>query len=101
MIICGGENTHPREIEDALFAHEALAGAVVVGLAGGRLLGLDRRRIHRTGQLNLERICSLSQCSFTDGRAAMARSGTGTAAAADSIPNTRQAFASKVAALLA
>jgi long-chain acyl-CoA synthetase len=33
MIICGGENTHPREIEDALFAHEALAGAVVVGLA--------------------------------------------------------------------
>jgi fatty-acyl-CoA synthase len=32
MIICGGENICRREIEDALFAHEALAGAVVVGL---------------------------------------------------------------------
>jgi fatty-acyl-CoA synthase len=32
MIIRGGENIYPREIEDALFAHEALAAAVVVGL---------------------------------------------------------------------
>jgi fatty-acyl-CoA synthase len=32
MIIRGGENIYPREIEDALFAHEALAAAAVVGL---------------------------------------------------------------------
>jgi fatty-acyl-CoA synthase len=32
MIIRGGENIYPREIEDALFEHEALAGAAVVGL---------------------------------------------------------------------
>jgi fatty-acyl-CoA synthase len=32
MIIRGGENIYPREIEDALFAHGALAGASVVGL---------------------------------------------------------------------
>jgi fatty-acyl-CoA synthase len=32
MIIRGGENIYPREIEDALFDHEALAGAAVVGL---------------------------------------------------------------------
>jgi fatty-acyl-CoA synthase len=32
MIIRGGENIYPREIEDALFAHEALAQAAVVGL---------------------------------------------------------------------
>ena len=32
MIIRGGENIYPREIEDALFEHEAVAAAVVVGL---------------------------------------------------------------------
>jgi fatty-acyl-CoA synthase len=32
MIIRGGENIYPREIEDALFTHDALAGAVVLGL---------------------------------------------------------------------
>ncbi|MFC4945752.1 AMP-binding protein [Pseudonocardia sp. GCM10023141] len=32
MIIRGGENVYPREIEDELFRHEALAGAAVVGL---------------------------------------------------------------------
>jgi fatty-acyl-CoA synthase len=32
MIIRGGENVYPREIEDRLFHHDALAGAVVVGL---------------------------------------------------------------------
>lgn len=32
MIIRGGENVYPREIEDELFRHDALAGAVVVGL---------------------------------------------------------------------
>ena len=32
MIIRGSENIYPREIEDALFEHEAVAAAVVVGL---------------------------------------------------------------------
>jgi fatty-acyl-CoA synthase len=32
MIIRGGENVYPREIEDELFRHEALAGAAVLGL---------------------------------------------------------------------
>jgi fatty-acyl-CoA synthase len=32
MIIRGGENIYPREIEDALFAHPAVAEAVVVGV---------------------------------------------------------------------
>jgi fatty-acyl-CoA synthase len=32
MIIRGGENIYPREIEDELFRHDALAGAAVVGL---------------------------------------------------------------------
>jgi fatty-acyl-CoA synthase len=32
MIIRGGENVYPREIEDELFRHDALAGAAVVGL---------------------------------------------------------------------
>jgi fatty-acyl-CoA synthase len=32
MIIRGGENVYPRQIEDELFRHEALAGAAVVGL---------------------------------------------------------------------
>jgi fatty-acyl-CoA synthase len=32
MIIRGGENIYPREIEDVLFAHPALADAVVIGV---------------------------------------------------------------------
>ena len=32
MIIRGGENVYPREIEDALFGHPAVAEAVVVGV---------------------------------------------------------------------
>jgi fatty-acyl-CoA synthase len=32
MIIRGGENIYPREIEEALFAHPAVAEAVVVGI---------------------------------------------------------------------
>jgi acyl-CoA synthetase (AMP-forming)/AMP-acid ligase II len=32
MIIRGGENIYPREIEEALFAHPAVAEAVVVGV---------------------------------------------------------------------
>ena len=32
MIIRGGENIYPREIEDVLFAHPAIAEVAVVGL---------------------------------------------------------------------
>ena len=32
MIIRGGENIYPREIEDVLFAHPAVAEAVVIGV---------------------------------------------------------------------
>jgi fatty-acyl-CoA synthase len=32
MIIRGGENLYPREIEDELYQHPALAGAVVIGV---------------------------------------------------------------------
>jgi fatty-acyl-CoA synthase len=36
MIIRGGENIYPREIEDLLFAHPKVAEAVVVGVASFR-----------------------------------------------------------------
>jgi fatty-acyl-CoA synthase len=36
MIIRGGENIYPREIEDLLFAHPKVAEAVVVGVASAR-----------------------------------------------------------------
>jgi len=36
MIIRGGENIYPREIEDALFAHPAVAEAVVIGIPDQR-----------------------------------------------------------------
>jgi fatty-acyl-CoA synthase len=32
MIIRGGENVYPRELEELLFAHEAVADVAVVGL---------------------------------------------------------------------
>ena len=32
MIICGGFNVYPREVEDALLAHPAVVEAAVVGL---------------------------------------------------------------------
>jgi acyl-CoA synthetase (AMP-forming)/AMP-acid ligase II len=34
MIIRGGENIYPREIQDALFAHPAVAEAAAAGLPG-------------------------------------------------------------------
>ena len=36
MIIRGGENIYPREIEDALFAHPAVAEAAVIGVPDER-----------------------------------------------------------------
>lgn len=32
MIISGGENIYPREIEEVLFTHEAIADAAVIGI---------------------------------------------------------------------
>jgi acyl-CoA synthetase (AMP-forming)/AMP-acid ligase II len=32
MVIRGGENIYPREIEDALYRHEAIAGVAVIGV---------------------------------------------------------------------
>jgi len=36
MIIRGGENIYPREIEERLFAHDDVAEAAVVGLPDDR-----------------------------------------------------------------
>ncbi len=47
MIIRGGENIYPREIEDALFAHPGVAEAMVS--ASGRDLGRGDRRIRPPG----------------------------------------------------
>ncbi len=44
MIIRGGENIYPREVEDALFAHPAVAEAVVVGIPDQTWGRGDRRR---------------------------------------------------------
>lgn len=32
MIVCGGENVYPREVENALFEHSAIADAAVIGI---------------------------------------------------------------------
>ena len=37
MIIRGGENIYPREIEDVLFAHPGVAEVVVIGVPGREL----------------------------------------------------------------
>ena len=42
MIIRGGENIYPREVEDVLFAHSAIANVAVFGLPDSEWNGLDR-----------------------------------------------------------
>ena len=37
MIIRGGENVYPREVEDVLYSHPAVAGAAVIGVPDDRL----------------------------------------------------------------
>jgi fatty-acyl-CoA synthase len=37
MLIRGGENVYPREIEEVLFRHPAIASAQVVGVPDGRM----------------------------------------------------------------
>jgi acyl-CoA synthetase (AMP-forming)/AMP-acid ligase II len=32
MVVCGGENVYPREVENALFEHSAVADAAVIGI---------------------------------------------------------------------
>ena len=61
MIIRGGENIYPREIEDFLFAHPKIAGVAVFGVPDSRLGrtggGLDstacRRKYDRSGNPGL------------------------------------------------
>jgi len=36
MIISGGENIYPREVEDVLFSHEAVHSAAVIGIPDKR-----------------------------------------------------------------
>ena len=46
MIITGGENVSPVEIESCLSLHPAVSEVAVVG-PSGRALGQDRRRLHQ------------------------------------------------------
>ena len=57
MIITGGSNIYPREIEEVLLRHPGVLEAAVVGRphrrlgrGGDRLRGRPRRRRHRTGR---------------------------------------------------
>ncbi len=51
MIIRGGENIYPREIEEVLFAHPQIADATVIG-----------RRRQRLGRAGCGRCCGSSRC---------------------------------------
>ena len=63
MIITGGENVSPVEIESCLSLHPAVSEVAVVGPAG-RALGQDRRRLHqapRAGRADeLDQFCRTS-----------------------------------------
>lgn len=70
MILVGGENVYPREIEDVLLAHAAVADAAVIGIPhdvwGEQVLALVVPRSDQSfpGERALIRYCRSSLASF-------------------------------------
>jgi fatty-acyl-CoA synthase len=70
MIIRGGENIYPREVEDVLFAHPDVADAVVVGLPDpewGEIVGAfirTRAGAQQPSADDLDRYCRARLASF-------------------------------------
>jgi fatty-acyl-CoA synthase len=69
MIIRGGENIYPREIEDVLFTHAAVANAAVLGVPDaewGEIVAafVQIRPSHDTGAADLEAFCRKHLASY-------------------------------------
>ena len=92
VIISGGENVYPKDVEDVLYTHPAVVEAAVIGTPG-RALGRARHR-RRRRRASRSRPRSCSNTAATSSRATNARARCASSTRCRATPAARSSSAS-------